>query len=205
MATSPGAALRNRLSPRTGGAGRDVLSTANLPPESQFALKNLNVTVDGGEDDRLPASLTRADVAVRVLVSLEGSGGCSGGGGNNRRDEKSAKLAAEIQTEASRLLSDEFTADASEEADPPPSHLLKVYVVLASERSRLHRITLGLVGEPHAECLEWFLQSQDSTGGQTEIRRAGRVGGANMTTAQLCASLVEKVGVPPPSAAAARK
>jgi len=184
---SPGGGLRQKLTARKLGSGRNVgaLSPTNLPPESQFAMKTLNVTVDAGDGSELPSSLTRADIGVQVLVSLENSGH------NEKRDEKASKVAESIQTEAQELLTKEF---CSEKAVDDCPYLLKVYVVLASERSLLHKLTLGLVGAPQKECLEWFLQSQSP--GSSEICKAGRVGGVESTTAQLCQTLVEKLGVP---------
>ena len=179
------------VSPRL--SGRNLISTDNLPAASQFAMKTLNVTVDG--ESNLPASVKRSDIAVQVLVSLEQQHN------KIKRDEKAAQLAAEIQTQAQSLLRQEFTGTTNDDNDSSSGaggangaapYLLKVYVVLASERSLLHKITLGLIGDAQQECLEWFLQSM--TPGQQEICKAGRVGGAG--TAELCDMLVTKVGVP---------
>ena len=179
------------VSPRL--SGRNLISTDNLPAASQFAMKTLNVTVDG--ESNLPASVKRSDIAVQVLVSLEQQHN------KIKRDEKAAQLAAEIQTQAQSLLRQEFTGTTNDDNDTSSGaggasgaapYLLKVYVVLASERSLLHKITLGLIGDAQQECLEWFLQSM--TPGQQEICKAGRVGGAG--TAELCDMLVTKVGVP---------
>jgi len=175
---SPGGFRKAKLSPRL--PGRNIISADNLPPESQFAMKTLNVTVDG--DQELPTDIQRSQIGVQVLVSLEN---------NHKRDEKASKLATEIQTAAQQLLTKQYTAPAES-----CTYLLKCYVVLAAERSLLHKITLGLIGEPKQECLEWFLQSQEV--GNSDIIKAGRVGvvgkGADKT-AELCSQLVEKVGV----------
>lgn len=179
--SSPGSGLKERLSPRLSGAGRNVINPENLPPESQFAMKTLNVTVDG--DSEMPATVKRSDIGVKVLVSLENAKHTAA----PKRDAKATQLASEIQTAAQQQLSATFPAPADD-----CRYLLKVYVVLAAERSLLHKITLGLIGEAQQECLEWFLQSQ--TAGAQEIVKAGRVGGAG-TTQQLCQTLVEKLGV----------
>ena len=182
-ATTAGASPKRsstKVSPRL--SGRNLISMDNLPVESQFAMKTLNVTVDGEKE--LPVSLKRSDIGVQVLVSLEQQG---------KRDEKATKLAAEIQAQAQQLLSQEFTATTTTTTTTDGQYLLKVYVVLAAERSLLHKVTLGLIGDAQKECLEWFLQSQ--TVGSQEICKAGRVGGG-ASTAELCDILVDKLGVP---------
>ena len=138
---SPGGGLRQKLAARKMGSGRNMgggaLSPTNLPPESQFAMKTLNVTVDAGDGNELPASLTRADIGVQVLVSLENSGH------NEKRDEKAAQVAETIQQEAQELLTKEFCSEKAVDECP---YLLKVYVVLAIGTKPLAQTHAGTGG-----------------------------------------------------------
>lgn len=151
-----------------------------MPPASLMAMKALNVTIDA--DKELPEHCRAADIAVTVIVSLE-----------ERSDNAAAsKRAAEIQELAQQILSKKYTAN---EADC--KYLLKVYVVLASANSVLNKLTIGLIGDATTECLEWFLEKQAI---DNEILKAGRVGVQKRgqvpaMTAELCESLIEKIGV----------
>lgn len=166
------------ISPR--GRSAKNLVQNHMPPASLMAMKALNVTIDA--DKELPEHCRAADIAVTVIVSLE-----------ERSDNAAAsKRAAEIQELAQQILSKKYTAN---EADC--KYLLKVYVVLASANSVLNKLTIGLIGDATTECLEWFLEKQAI---DNEILKAGRVGVQKRgqvpaMTAELCESLIEKIGV----------
>lgn len=173
------------LSPRgLTGSARNLIQD-HMPPESLLAMKALNVTV--AADEALPAEVRAADIWVTVTVNLEES--------KTRNQPAAAKRASEIRDLAQERLSQTYTATDAGEKDG--QYHLKVYVVLASANSVLNKLTIGLVGEPTTECLEWFLERQ---GEHCEIIKSGRVGVQKrgqlpaMTT-ELCESLIETIGV----------
>lgn len=151
-----------------------------LTPESLLAMKALNVTIDA--DKELPNTCATCKICVKVKVSLE----------ERCKNPTATKRAEEIKDLAQDILSKTYTASESD-----CQYLLKVYVVLASENSVLNKLTIGLVGDATTECLEWFLEMQAEN---NEMVKAGRVGVQKRgqipaMTAELCESLVEKIGV----------
>jgi hypothetical protein len=171
------------ISPRASPFAKKSVLSESLAPESLMAMKALNVTVDG--DKELPDTLRRSDVGLKVLVSLEKSSNAD-----------STKRAKEIQTIVNDQLSQVYTAKVEDCA-----YLLKIYVVLACDRSILNKLTLGVIGEPKTECLEWFLEKNEI--GESQTCKAGRVGiqkkfvgQISAMTKELCDTLVEKIGIP---------
>jgi hypothetical protein len=151
-------------------------------PETLMAMKALNVTIDAEKE--LPATCVATNIYVHVTVNLE----------DHDENPTATKRASEIQQSAQDILSKTYTA-----SEANGQFMLKVYVVLASPHSVLNKITIGLIGAATTECFEWFLMSSQAASNET--LKAGRVGARksrcqiSTLTAELCESLIEKIGV----------
>lgn len=156
---------------QTTDAGRLRLSKATSP-QSLLALRAYNTTV---VNEGLPPALTPSEVAVDVQISLE----------RPRDKERCLENAKQVQQVVQEGLQKHFSATPES-----ATFRLKVYVVLASERSAWNGWTRGMMGAATEECLEWFLESKDGS----TILQSGRVGSrTRQNLLQLAPKLVQEI------------
>jgi hypothetical protein len=159
-----------------------LLHDTGKSPETLLATNTPNVT--NVAEKELPATCIATNIYVHVSLNLE----------DHDTSPAAAKRASEIEQTAQDILSKTYTA-----SETNGQYILKVYVILASPHSVWNKITIGMIGTATTECFEWFLMSSHAT--NNEALRAGRVGVCksrckiSTLTAELCESLIEKIGV----------